>query len=611
MFTPFPQDWDVTLNSVLKDDIPYDEPSAGFVYVFAWPSKPGFLKIGYTGKSVQDRFDYWKDHHPGLEFVCSISVPYPKRIETLIHLELRESRHEIIICRYCHNLHNEWFQVSKDLAFETLTSWKSITTREALYTKNGQLGGWWAAELRNNSNEYNSAYLTSLLDESDRLAEAKRQAELARQLEEDRVAEQARLAEERRVAEEIRQDQEARHARMVEQVRQLEQARAAEEAPLAEEARLAEERRIAEQARQLWGVDAHLAEQLAEQAWQRGEVRVAVQRDIASEARVVDMERQADELEQTVQAIGIVQIQQARSATQPAGQAAEEAGHNSASVTVAGDDAVSPASFDASEKAREATPGKSAPEVVEWQSAKSTAEAVLRFEAISPPISAMRDSSEKTAVVLIDQLEALDLGISSSNSSAEVDEVKSPKMTKRFMLAVKNISTKKMIKSRRSERLKPAEKEGKQGTVYSSEPSGAGTATTSTQLATEVIRPAESIVAHLPTPPTSPPHHSTISAADQYGAHAPGAQQEGPWDHSVLAEVSSLRGSNDDSDAILQAFCDFFEMLDLAPQASLDRSPAAASAAVMTTTTTGIAPASSTFTFAATPSAVLFCGRPS
>jgi hypothetical protein len=39
-FTPFPQDWDLTLDSVLKDDIPYDDPLTGFVYVFAWPSKP-------------------------------------------------------------------------------------------------------------------------------------------------------------------------------------------------------------------------------------------------------------------------------------------------------------------------------------------------------------------------------------------------------------------------------------------------------------------------------------------------------------------------------------------------------------------------------------------
>jgi hypothetical protein len=468
---------------VLKDDIPYDDAFTGFVYVFAWPSKPGFLKIGYTARSIQDRFDYWKEHHPGLKFVCSIFVSYPKRIEALIHLELRYTRHEIIICHYCHNLHNEWFQVSEDVARETLTAWKQITTREALYTEFGQLGGWWAAELRNSSNEHNSAYLTSLLDESDRLAELERQAELAQQLEQNRVAEQ----------------------------------------------------RVME-----------------------GEMRAA-----AAETHTLDIEREASVLEKGVQAAAAEMKQRAQSAGPHATQAVQQAACDSACVSSA-----------------------NMPSCQEKASRRS---------------SDVQECPEQSTGILADQFEALELGVPSQSLNSKVEEVKSPKMIKQFMSAVKNASTNKLVKLRRSKRIESVGQEADRG-VADPLQSFKGSAT---QLSSEDAVLAEPNISHLPTPLVSTVHRKAVPLAGMSSMLARKAHAEKPPGYPTAPEVASLLTSDHESDAVLQAFFEFFGMLDLAQDATLHDSTAA-DAAIATTSTPSAAPGVPAVPIAVPRSAVVF-----
>jgi hypothetical protein len=259
-----------TLNSKLRASVSTKFPK-GDVYVFAWESEPEFLKIGFSGKSWESRFDEWEAHHPGLAHVCSISVPFPQRIERLIHLELRSFRQLLTNCQGedpsnpCLVGHTEWFKIDEAKAKCTLKAWEKIIKRRALYTDLGHLDEWWAAQLKNHSNEHNSEFLTSLLDESDRLAaeegrlphqgtlvaeaerldQAKRLdevihlddvARLASQVERltgvmDRLTEDNRLfTEERRVADRLRQDREVDIQRLTEQVRRTEGYRAAEQA---------------------------------------------------------------------------------------------------------------------------------------------------------------------------------------------------------------------------------------------------------------------------------------------------------------------------------------------------------------------------------------------
>jgi hypothetical protein len=210
-------------------------------------------------------------HHPKLISVYDIKVPCSGRVERLIHAELRRKRHQNTTCHYCQKNHKEWFEVDKDIAIATLKAWKDISSRKALYSESGRLSRYWAEQLSEDPDDYDSTYLISLLDASDRLAaegerlphqetlaaeaerlnEAKRLDEVARlvaQMERlaavverltvvvDRVTEDNRLlteerrAEERRVADQLQQDLEVETKRLAEQARQSEGYRAAEQA---------------------------------------------------------------------------------------------------------------------------------------------------------------------------------------------------------------------------------------------------------------------------------------------------------------------------------------------------------------------------------------------
>jgi hypothetical protein len=310
-----------------------------------------------------------------------------------------------------------------------LTAWKQITTREALYTEIGQLGGWWAAELRNNPNEHNSAYLTSLLDESDRLVEVKKQAELARQLEQNRVAEQARSAD----------------------------------------------------------------------------VRIK--------------------------------------------QAAHQEVRDSACV--------------------------------------STATTHLPDEPTSRRGSDVQDAPRQSTGVLADRFEALELGMPLSSLISEVEEVKSPRMIKRFMSAVKNASTNKLVKLRRSTRIESVGEEAKRGVTDPLESSEDRAA----QLPSKDITLSEPNISHLPTPSVSPVRRKAVPLADTGSMLAQKAHAEKPPGYSSIAPgKASPQNSDHESDAILQAFFEFFGMLDLAQQANL-HDPPAADAAKANTSTSSAAPA--------------------
>ncbi|EXJ66016.1 uncharacterized protein A1O5_10993 [Cladophialophora psammophila CBS 110553] len=115
------------------------------IYVFDRPSSPGILKIGITAHSVSSRLQEWSKqcgYTPNLLFSAE-HVPHAKRIESLLHLELREERRREGMCRGCGRRHSEWFEISEEQAEEVMGGWADFMERAEPYDSDGSLKDKW------------------------------------------------------------------------------------------------------------------------------------------------------------------------------------------------------------------------------------------------------------------------------------------------------------------------------------------------------------------------------------------------------------------------------------------------------------------------------------
>lgn len=115
-------------NEMTKELDPKD-PSSGYVYMYEVDGNKGFVKIGYTGRSVEERHQDW-------DFACNrapralyplpsgsaAAVQNPHRIEELCHAEL-DHRRIRIECKTCLKQHLEWFEVSPAEAIAVIQKW--------------------------------------------------------------------------------------------------------------------------------------------------------------------------------------------------------------------------------------------------------------------------------------------------------------------------------------------------------------------------------------------------------------------------------------------------------------------------------------------------------
>ncbi|KAH8903703.1 DUF1766-domain-containing protein [Coniochaeta sp. PMI_546] len=115
-------------NEMTKELDPKD-PSSGYVYMYEVDGNKGFVKIGYTGRSVEERHQDW-------DFACNrapralyplpsgpaAAVQNPHRIEELCHAEL-DHRRIRIECKACLKQHLEWFEVSPAEAIAVIKKW--------------------------------------------------------------------------------------------------------------------------------------------------------------------------------------------------------------------------------------------------------------------------------------------------------------------------------------------------------------------------------------------------------------------------------------------------------------------------------------------------------
>jgi len=146
---------------------------AGFIYGFARPSQPGFLKIGVVKGTVvpqrlfpdpvDHRLATWKVQcgHPVVEvFRKRIVCDAAERIESLVHLALREYRRvEDPPCRRCERRkndakarhagprsggnHDEWFEVETQTAMRVVHLLAAFSDRLP-YDKFGRLVDFWS-----------------------------------------------------------------------------------------------------------------------------------------------------------------------------------------------------------------------------------------------------------------------------------------------------------------------------------------------------------------------------------------------------------------------------------------------------------------------------------
>jgi hypothetical protein len=116
----------ITPNELIKNlltrDLKPSELGAGYIYMYWYPPNFGYLKIGRTKKSPDERFKEWekKCKHP-VEDANRHSrfVKHVALVEKLVHAELRDRRVQEIGCA-CEKIHQEWFLVNPTQALKVL-----------------------------------------------------------------------------------------------------------------------------------------------------------------------------------------------------------------------------------------------------------------------------------------------------------------------------------------------------------------------------------------------------------------------------------------------------------------------------------------------------------
>ena len=112
----------------------------GSLYIFSRESSPGYVKIGWTGQSVQRRLDDWANcgYTPNLLFSL-LSVKNAQRVETLTQFELIKEWRRERRCKapHCLQSHQEWFEVSMERASATLQNRANFMNRADPYGADG------------------------------------------------------------------------------------------------------------------------------------------------------------------------------------------------------------------------------------------------------------------------------------------------------------------------------------------------------------------------------------------------------------------------------------------------------------------------------------------
>ena len=149
-FRPFTTNLKKDMQSLLTTKISPNEDPQGFLYGFRCVADPDFIKIGYAKTSPERRVKAWKKCHSEADIVFQVHFPFPKRMESLVHMQLINARYELIKpCEFCGTIHTEWFKLSVRHAKSLVEAWHKVVCEAPLYLANGNLTAYWVGTIRN------------------------------------------------------------------------------------------------------------------------------------------------------------------------------------------------------------------------------------------------------------------------------------------------------------------------------------------------------------------------------------------------------------------------------------------------------------------------------
>ena len=121
-----------------------DREKRGHIYVYRHVKDFGFVKIGRS-VNVEERLESWErqclymiDEREDLLRDMDRQAPHPKRLEALIHAELKYKRYQVLKCERCGKKHQEWFNVDAAEAQRVVKKWTLWMQKEP-YDEDGDL----------------------------------------------------------------------------------------------------------------------------------------------------------------------------------------------------------------------------------------------------------------------------------------------------------------------------------------------------------------------------------------------------------------------------------------------------------------------------------------
>ncbi|KAI3589041.1 T5orf172 domain-containing protein [Fusarium oxysporum f. sp. albedinis] len=120
--------YDMVKGEILRELHDMDQRD-GQVYMYKVEGNPGFVKIGYTTRFVEERLQEWdfdcnrasKALYP-ISLSTAAAIPNARRVEALCHAEL-DHRRIMIYCHGCLKQHLEWFEIPSTEAITVIQKW--------------------------------------------------------------------------------------------------------------------------------------------------------------------------------------------------------------------------------------------------------------------------------------------------------------------------------------------------------------------------------------------------------------------------------------------------------------------------------------------------------
>jgi hypothetical protein len=144
---------DIKLRQKLREPLVFSEKK-GVLYIIQHPDHPEWgFKIGVTAReNYNDRLDQHKNKCKFEPVVVYISqaIEHCDRAEKLVQIDLMDR------CRYwrcrrgsCSTLHKEWYQVTQEVAIQTVERWRTFVNEQQPYDWRRKLTSLWGHLLEN------------------------------------------------------------------------------------------------------------------------------------------------------------------------------------------------------------------------------------------------------------------------------------------------------------------------------------------------------------------------------------------------------------------------------------------------------------------------------